>query len=93
MKRELPEPTVVALAAIPLAFVFSVAMRVVADQFQLDTPGRLFVRWFLSGYAPKALGGPAFYYLILTDLAFCWVVLLCLYWLIYKRFYDVRGGD
>ena len=83
----------VALAAIPLAFVLSVIMRVVAGRFHLDTPGWFFVEWFVSGYRPTWLAGPAFYYLILVDLGFCRVVVLCAYWFVYKRFYDVNGHE
>lgn len=89
MRAQLREWSLVALAAVPLAFIFSVLMRVVAQQFQVATPGWIFVKWFLSGYAPRWLSGPASDYLILVDVGFCWVVLLLVYRLIYKRFYDV----
>ena len=94
MTSKLRERMAVALAALPIAFVLSLIMRAVAQPFHIDTPGWLFVQWFLAGYASRELiGGPASYYLILVDLAFCWLILVCLYWVVYRRFYDVGGGD
>ena len=49
--------------------------------------------WFVPGYVPKWLSGPALYYLVLVDLGFCWVIVLGIYWFVYKRFYDVDAGN
>jgi hypothetical protein len=89
MKPEMRERIAVAFAAIPVAFILSIAMRVVANRCHVNTPGSLFVNWFVGGYRPEWITGPAWYYLIFVDLGSCWIFLVCLYWLIYKRFYDV----
>jgi hypothetical protein len=93
MNEAVRERLAVALAAIPVAFVLSVIMRIVAAQCHLETPGWLFVEWFVPGYVPKWLSGPALYYLVLVDLGFCWVIVLGIYWFVYKRFYDVEAGN
>ena len=53
MNEAVRERLAVALAAIPVAFVLSVIMRIVAAQCHLETPGWLFVNGLCLGMCPN----------------------------------------
>ncbi len=88
MKDDIRERVIELLVGILLAFVLSSLMRAVADQFHVTTPGQLFLNWYVPGSSHFLLGGPALLYELLVDLVFCFVILLVLYRVVQKRFYD-----
>ncbi len=72
LNDDVRERIVVALVAVPFAFVLSVAMRVVAELCRIETPGWLFVDWFVPLFGrPISLSGG----FVLPDLGGSWFLL------------------
>ena len=88
MKDDIRERVVELLAAIPLALILSILMRVVAHECQIETPGDLFLDWYVPGSGRVFLGGPALRYELLVDLLFCLLILVGCYRVLQKCFYD-----
>jgi hypothetical protein len=85
------ERVVELIAAVPLAFVLSILMRAFAGAFHIETPGELFLDWYVPGWSGLAiLGGPALIYERTVDLLFCVLLLLGFYWIIQRRFYGAK---